>query len=115
MSIRDAFPGDASVSIGRFGGSRCLMANRPSSGPPSPPAAPVLSTPTLSAQQWSLNAPENERAAGNAREKAVLDALAGLLAMPIVGVSALLRTKATPEQMHAVRRGATSRQHVPTG
>ena len=54
------------------------------------------------------NALVNARPDGEVDAKADLDDLAAFLAMSVVGISALLRAKATPEQMHAASRGVVS-------
>ena len=54
------------------------------------------------------NALENARADNEVSDKTNLDDLAAFFTMSIVGISALLRANATPEQMHAASRGATS-------
>ena len=48
------------------------------------------------------------RADGDVSAEADLDDLAAFFAMSVVGISALLRANATPEQMYAASRGAVS-------
>ena len=53
------------------------------------------------------NALENARRDGDVDEVADLDDLAAHFVNAVVGISALLRARATPEQMYAAGRGAT--------
>ena len=54
------------------------------------------------------NALENALSDGDIGKEADLDDLAAFLAMSVVGISALLRANATPQQMHAASRGVVS-------
>lgn len=54
------------------------------------------------------NALENARRDGDVAQDADLDDLAAFFTMSVVGISVLLRAKATPEQMYAASRGVTS-------
>lgn len=51
------------------------------------------------------NALENARADGDVGAQADLNDLAAFFAMSVVGISALLRAKATPDQIYAASRG----------
>ncbi len=52
------------------------------------------------------NALETARADCDVSPQASLDDLAAFFAMSVIGISALLRAKATPDQMYAASRGA---------
>lgn len=54
------------------------------------------------------NALTNALRDGEVEATADLDDLAAFLAMSVVGISALLRAKATPDQMYAASRGVLS-------
>ena len=54
------------------------------------------------------NALENSKKNGAIAKNANVDDLAAHFVNAVVGISALLRAKATPEQMYAASRGVTS-------
>ena len=108
-SIRAAFHGYAAASESRFSGLGCLMANTAvERAALDPGSARFVDAYLERLTKGFRNALENARAAGDVGETADLDDLAAFFAMSVVGISALLRAKATPEQMYAASRGITS-------
>lgn len=109
QTIRDAFLGYASASETKFSGLGCLMANTAvERAALDPGSARFVDAYLDRLMKGFRNALENARAEGDVSEHANLDDLAAHFTMAVVGISALLRAKATPEQMYAAGRGATS-------
>ena len=109
QSIRDAFLGYASASETSFNGLGCLMANTAvERAALDPGSARFVDAYLARLTKGFRNALENARNDRDVAEDADLDDLAAFLTMSVVGISALLRAKATPEQMYAASRGATS-------
>ena len=109
QSIRDAFLGYASASETKFNGLGCLMANTAvERAALDPGSARFVDAYLARLTKGFRNALENARNDGDLAEDADLDDMAAFFTMSVVGISALLRAKATPEQMYAASRGATS-------
>ena len=109
QSIRDAFLGYASASETKFRGLGCLMANTAvERAALDPGSARFVDTYLDRLTKGFRNALENARADGDVGPQVSLDDLAAHFVNSVVGISALLRANATPEQMHAASRGATS-------
>ena len=109
QSIRDAFLGYASASETSFNGLGCLMANTAvERAALDPGSARFVDAYLARLTRGFHNALENARNDGDVAEDVDLDDLAAFFTMSVVGISALLRAKATPEQMYAASRGATS-------
>lgn len=109
QTIRDAFLGYASASETKFRGLGCLMANTAvERAALDPGSARYVDAYLDRLIKGFRNALANAQAGGNIEENANLDDLAAHFANSVVGISALLRAKATPEQMYAAGRGATS-------
>lgn len=109
QSIKDAFLGYASASETKFRGLGCLMANTAVERAALDPGSAMFVDAYLERLSRGFrNALENARADGNVDEAADLDDLAAHFVNSVIGISALLRAKATPEQMYAAGRGATS-------
>lgn len=108
-SIRDAFLGYASASETRFSGLGCLMANTAvERAALDPSSAKFVDAYLERLSRGFSNALENARVDGVIDEGENLDDLAAHFVNSVVGISALLRAKASPEQMYAAGRGATS-------
>ncbi len=108
-TIRNAFVGYASAIDTRFRGLGCLMANTAvERAALDPGSARFVDAYLARLQRGFRRALENARTAGEIRADAALDDLAAFFAMSVVGVSALIRAKATPDQVHAACRAATS-------
>ena len=108
-SIREAFLGYASASETSFSGLGCLMANTAvERAALDPGSAKFVDAYIERLEKGFRNALENALEDGDVSEDAVLDDLAAHFVNSVVGISALLRAKATPEQMYAAGRGATS-------
>jgi len=109
QSIRDAFLGYASASETRFKGLGCLMANTAvERAALDPGSAKYVDAYLDRLTKGFRNALENALGDGDVNEEADLDDLAAHFVNSVVGISALLRAKATPDQMYSVGRGATS-------
>ena len=109
QSIRNAFSGYAAASEGHFRGLGCLMANTAVERAALDPGSARFVDAYLDRLTTGFrNALENARTDGDIGKEADLDDLAAFLAMSVVGISALLRANATPEQMHAASRGVVS-------
>ncbi len=109
QSIRDAFSGYASASETQFRGLGCLMANTAVERAALDPGSAKFVDAYLERLRVGFrNALENARVDGDVSAEADLDDLAAFFAMSVVGISALLRANATPEQMYAASRGAVS-------
>lgn len=108
-SIRDAFAGYASASEGRFSGLGCLMANTAVERAAIDPGCARFVDAYLDRLNAGFrSALENARVNGDVTEEADLEELAAFFTMAVVGISALIRAKAPPEQVHAASRAATS-------
>lgn len=109
QSIRDAFLGYASASETKFRGLGCLMANTAVERAALDPGSAKFVDAYLERLTLGLrNALENARGDGELELDADLDDLAAHFVNSVVGISALLRARATPEQIYAAGRGATS-------
>ncbi len=109
QSIKDAFLGYASASETRFSGLGCLMANTAvERAALDPGSAKFVDAYLARLTKGFRNALENARRDGDLDASADLDDLAAHFVNAVVGISALLRAKATPAQMYAAGRGATS-------
>jgi len=108
-SIRDAFLSYASASETKYSGLGCLMANTAvERAALDPGSARFVDAYLERLTNGFRNALENAREDGDVDKEADLDDLAAHFVNSVVGISALLRAKATPEQMYAAGRGATS-------
>lgn len=109
QSIRDAFLGYASASETKFRGLGCLMANTAvERAALDPGSATYVDAYLERLTKGFRNALENARQDGEVGAQEDLDDLAAHFVNSVVGISALLRAKATPAQMYAAGRGATS-------
>ncbi|MEM9433044.1 MAG: TetR/AcrR family transcriptional regulator [Pseudomonadota bacterium] len=109
QSIRDAFLGYASASETKFRGLGCLMANTAvERAALDPGSAKYVDAYLNRLTKGFRNALENAQRDGDVSKQADLDDLAAHFVNSVVGISALLRAKATPDQMYAAGRGATS-------
>ena len=109
QSIREAFLGYASAGETRFRGLGCLMANTAAERAAlDPGSAKFVEAYLARLFKGFRNALANAQAEGHISSQANLDDLAAHFANSVVGISVLLRAKATPEQMYAAGRGATS-------
>lgn len=105
-SIREAFAGYASASQSRYFGLGCLMANTAVEraaldGGSAAYVDAYLDRLTKGFRQ----ALDTARTDGDLPARANIDDLAAFFAMSAVGVSALMRAKASPEQISAACRG----------
>ncbi|MEM6412661.1 MAG: TetR/AcrR family transcriptional regulator [Pseudomonadota bacterium] len=109
QSIRDAFLGYASASETKFRGLGCLMANTAvERAALDPGSAKYVDAYLDRLTKGFRNALENALSDGDVDAETDLDDLAAHFVNSVVGISALLRAKATPDQMYAAGRGATS-------
>ena len=109
QSIRDAFLGYAAASETKYRGLGCLMANTAVERAALDPGAGRFVDAYLDRLTKGFrNALQNARADGDVDPEANLDDLAAHFVNSVVGISALLRAKASPERMYAAGRGATS-------
>ena len=109
QSIRDAFLGYASASETKFRGLGCLMANTAvERAALDPGSAKFVDAYLNRLTKGFRNALSNAQADGSIDQNANLDDLAAHFVNSVVGISALLRANATPEQIYAAGRGATS-------
>ena len=109
QTICEAFNGYASASETKFRGLGCLMANTAvERAALDPGSAKFVDAYIERLEKGFRNALENALEDGDVSEDAALDDLAAHFVNSVVGISALLRAKATPEQMYAAGRGATS-------
>ena len=114
QSILDAFFGYASASGTRFRGLGCLMANTAvERAALDPKSAKFVDAYLDRLTKGFRNALENAKADGDVDPAADLDDLAAHFVNSVVGISALLRARATPEQMYSAGRGATSMLSLP--
>jgi len=108
-SIRKAFDSYASASEGRFSGLGCLMCNTAVERAALDPASGRYVADYLERLTRAFaRALDNARNAGNIDSKSDLDELAAFFTMSFVGLSALIRAKASPEQVYAASKVATS-------
>ena len=109
QSIRNAFDGYASASKTKFRGLGCLMANTAVERAALDPGSAQFVDDYLARLDAGFrNALENSKKNGAIARNANVDDLAAHFVNAVVGISALLRAKATPEQMYAASRGVTS-------
>ena len=109
QSIRQAFTGYASASEGAFSGLGCLMANTAVERAALDPGAAKFVDAYLDRLKAGFTrALSNAREAGEVKEGTNLDEMAALLAMSVVGVSALIRAKASAEDVHAATRAISN-------
>ena len=108
-AIRGAIVGYASASEGRFSGLGCLMANTAvERAALDPGSARFVDAYLERLTKGFRHALQNARAAGDIDAQADLDDLAAMLAMVVIGISALVRAKAPPQQVHAAGRAVTA-------
>ena len=111
-AIHTAFAGYASASEGPFSGLGCLMANtaveRAALDPGSAQYVDAYLSRLTTGFQRALT---NAQAGGNLAASADIDGLADFMAMAVVGISALIRAKASPTQVHAAARVVASQLH----
>ena len=106
-AIRNAFTGYAAASEGRFSGLGCLMANTAVERAALDPGAAQFVDAYLERLIAGFRrALENAQRAGQIAGDVDLDELAAFFAMSIVGISALIRAKASPAQIHAASNAA---------
>jgi TetR/AcrR family transcriptional repressor of nem operon len=109
QTIRDAFLGYASASESKFRGLGCLMANTAvERAALDPGSAKYVDAYLDRLTKGFRNALENAQSDGDVSKDANLGDLAAHFVNAVVGISALLRAKATPEILYAAGRGATS-------
>ena len=109
QSIRNAFDGYASASKTKYRGLGCLMANTAVERAALDPGSAQFVDDYLARLDAGFrNALENSKKNGAIAKNANVDDLAAHFVNAVVGISALLRAKATPEQMFAASRGVTS-------
>ncbi len=108
-SIRRAFTGYASASEGRFAGLGCLMANTAvERAALDPGSARFVDAYFERLTKGFGRALKNTRDAGALRSEVNIDDLTAHYVMAIVGISAMIRAKASPDQVHAASRAAVS-------
>lgn len=108
-SIHEAFFGYAAASETKYSGLGCLMANTAvERAALDPGSARFVDAYLARLTKGFRNALENARRDGDVGAEVDLDDLAAHFTNSVVGISALLRAKATPEMMYAAGRGATS-------
>ncbi len=108
-SIRQAFLGYASAGETRFRGLGCLMANTAvERAALDPGSAKFVDAYLDRLSKGFRNALANAARDGDVDAGSDLDDLAAHFVNAVVGISALLRARATPQQMYAAGRGATS-------
>ncbi|MEM8631395.1 MAG: TetR/AcrR family transcriptional regulator [Pseudomonadota bacterium] len=106
-SIRCAFEAYARASRGRFNGLGCLMCNTAVERAALDPESGKMVAAYLARVKTAFRrALENAKAVGRGGGHADLDKIADFLTMSLVGVSALIRAKAPPEQVEAAARVA---------
>ena len=109
QSIRDAFDGYASASETPFRGLGCLIANTAVERAALDPGSARFVDAYLERLTAGFRrALERAEADGDLRDGANPDDLAAHFANAVVGISALLRARATPEMMYAASRGILS-------
>lgn len=109
QAIREAFLGYASAGETKYRGLGCLMANTAvERAALDPGSAKFVDAYLARLSKGFRNALENALRDGDVSDDADLDDLAAHFVNSVVGISALLRAKATSKQMYAAGRGATS-------
>jgi TetR/AcrR family transcriptional repressor of nem operon len=104
-TIQHAFLGYASAIDGPFNGLGCLMANTAvERAALDPGSAKFVDAYLARLNNGFRGALENARANGAVEAQANLADLAAFFSMAVVGISALIRAKAPPEQVHAAGR-----------
>ncbi|MDD9977989.1 MAG: TetR/AcrR family transcriptional regulator [Boseongicola sp.] len=104
-AIRGAFNGYASAIDGRFNGLGCLMANTAVERAALDPGSAKFVDAYLERLNTGFRrALENARQAGEVVPDLDIDDLASFFAMSVVGISALIRAKASSQQVHAASR-----------
>ena len=107
-SIRTAFTGYAAASESRFNGLGCLMANTAVERAALDPGSAAYVDAYLERLNVGFRrALQNAQTTGEIAPDTDLDELAAFFTMTIVGISALIRAKATPEKVKAASRAAT--------
>ena len=108
-SIRTAFENYASASKGAFSGLGCLMCNTAVERAALDPGSGRFVDAYLKRLADNFrNALGNAHRKGQVAAGSDLDALAAFFAMSLVGISALIRAKAAPEQVQSAARIATA-------
>ena len=108
-TIRTAFEDYVSASTGAFSGLGCLMCNTAVERAALDPGSGRLADAYLKRLADNFrNALGNAQRKGQVADAADLDAMTGFFAMSLVGISALIRTKAAPEQVQSAARIATA-------
>ena len=108
-TIRRAFTGYASASQGWFHGRGCLMCNTAVERAALDPASGRFVAAYLDRITRAFrNALANGRQTGDLDETTDLDELAAFFTTALIGIAACIRAEATPEQLHAASRVATS-------
>ncbi len=108
-AIRQAFTSYASASEGWFQGRGCLMCNTAVERSALDPASGRHVAAYLARLTRGFrNALENGRRFGEISDAADLDELAAFFTNALIGVAASIRAEASPEQVHAACRVATS-------
>lgn len=108
-SIREAFDGYASASKTKYSGLGCLMANTAvERAALDPESAKFVDDYLARLDAGFRKALENAKENGGIPQNANVEDLSAHFVNAVVGISALLRAKATPEQMYAASRGVTS-------
>ena len=108
-SIREAFGGYASASETRFNGLGCLMANTAAERAAlDPKSAQYVDAYIERLSKGFKNALTNAQSDGDVGPGVDLDDLTAHFVNAVIGISVMLRAKASPEQMYAVGRGVTS-------
>ena len=107
-AIHRAFMAYAGASETRFSGLGCLMANTAvERAALDPGSARFVEAYLVRLRNGFRNALENAQKEGEVSVEANLDDLAAHFTNSVLGISALLRAKASPELMYAASRGAT--------
>lgn len=109
QTIRDAFQGYAAAGETEYSGLGCLMANTAvERAALDPESARYVDAYLARLTKGFRTALGNAQAAGDVAPEADLDDLTAHFVTAVVGISALLRAKATPAQMYAASRGITA-------
>ncbi|MEO1701496.1 MAG: TetR/AcrR family transcriptional regulator [Pseudomonadota bacterium] len=108
-TIRHAFAGYASAIDSRYNGLGCLIANTAVERAALDPGSAKFVDAYLDRLTKGFRcALENARADGDLAEGVDMDDLAAFFAMSVVGISALIRAKAPPEQVYAAGRAVVA-------
>lgn len=108
-AIRQAFSDYASASEGWFNGKGCLMCNTAVERGALDPASGRFVAAYLDRLTRAFrHALENAQQAGDVHASANIDELAAYFTTALIGVAASVRAEASPEQLHAAARVATS-------